>query len=99
MEKILTIIVPCRNDNYKGNYKNRLESTINYNCKFINDLGYKNKFQIEEKSQNENLNIIDLGNLPDWNWLININYKRVLFSPSKYVYHLIKFFRLIVRKI
>ena len=59
----------------------------------------KGKLEIEERSRNEDLNIIDLGNLPDWNWLVKINYKRVLFNPSKYIYHIFKIIKSTLKNI
>ena len=45
-KKLLTIVVIGRNDNYRGNFKNRLENSINYNCKNIDDLGYGSKVEM-----------------------------------------------------
>ena len=55
----------------------------------------KNKLQIEEADQNNNINILDLGNLPDWRWLIKINYKRVLKTPTQYPVYILKFIKAI----
>ena len=35
MEKLLTIVIPARNDDYKTNYKKRLSNTVNYISKKI----------------------------------------------------------------
>ena len=53
----------------------------------------KNKLQIEESEQNNN--ILDFGYLPDWRWLININYKRVLRTPAQYPIYILKFIKAI----
>jgi hypothetical protein len=55
----------------------------------------KNKLQIEEADQNNNINILDLGYLPDWRWLIKINYKRVLKTPTQYPVYILKFIKAI----
>ena len=55
----------------------------------------KNKLRIEEADQNNNINILDLGYLPDWRWLIKINYKRVLKTPTQYPVYILKFIKAI----
>ena len=42
----LTMIIPKRNDDYKGNFKNRLTNSINYISKNIHELGYNNLMEI-----------------------------------------------------
>ncbi len=55
----------------------------------------KNKLRAEEADQNNNINILDLGYLPDWRWLIKINYKRVLRTPAQYPVYMLKFIKAI----
>ena len=50
----------------------------------------KNIIQTEKSNQGNYSNIIDFGNLPNWSWLINKNYKRVLQAPSQYPNYIIK---------
>ena len=59
----------------------------------------KNKLQIKEGDQNNNLEILDLGCLPDWRWLIKTNYKRVLKTPSQYPNYIIKILKRIIYKV
>ena len=46
-----------------------------------------------------NLEILDLGCLPDWRWLIKANYKRVLKTPSQYPNYIIKILKRIIYKV
>ena len=59
----------------------------------------KNKFQIKENDQNENFNILDLGYLPDWRWIIKVNYKRILRTPIQYPVYISKIIKSIFIKI
>ena len=46
MEKLLTIVIPARNDNYKENFKNRLSNSVNYISKKTHELKYSNLTEI-----------------------------------------------------
>lgn len=46
MEKLLSIITIARNDDYKGNFKNRLINSINYNSRIIYELGFSDIVEI-----------------------------------------------------
>ena len=35
-----------------------------------------------ENNNNQKNNVIDLGNLPNWKWLLKVNFIRIISSPS-----------------
>ncbi len=81
------------------NKESLIHCDVFYTKSGLGALILKNKLQIEEADQNNNKNILDLGYLPDWRWLIKINYKRVLKTPSQYPYYILKILKRINYKI